>query len=318
MNIFAPYLPSPTRVSSAYGSGGGQRRGGSPISGCSGRLIIMLVIIAFAVFQYFSNTKEKNLFTGREQRLNLDPKEEIQMGLASAPQMAQQFGGLSKNAQATQLVKQIGAKLVSASDADETPYANNFDFHLLADRKTVNAFALPGGQIFITEALLSQLKTEDEVAGVIGHEIGHVVGRHSSEQIAKNNLINGITMGVLVGASGDGGGADSARIAQMVGQMVSMKYGRNDELESDRLACLFLLQAGYEPEAMIKVMEVLKKASGGGGGQPEWMSTHPNPENRAQVIKDEIARLRAKGSDKPGGTGKLPELQVEPPVEKAN
>lgn len=273
-------------------------------------MIIVLAIAGFALFQYFSLPTEKNQFTGREQRLKLDANAEIQMGLASAPQMAQQFGGLSRDERARVEVARVGAKLVNDTDADMTPYGNNFNFHLLADNKVVNAFALPGGQIFITEALFRLLKTEDELAGVLGHEIGHVVGRHSSEQIAKSNLIGTLTTAVVVGASGDGGGMDTARIAQMVGQMVNMKYGRSDELEADRLAVLFLLQSGYEPDAMLRVMEVLRDAAGGGSRQPEWMSTHPNPDNRMQVIKDEIARLRAEGKAKLGGTGQPPRVEA--------
>lgn len=281
------------------------------MGGCGIRLGIAAIIAAFVIFQYVSLPTEVNRFTGREQKLNLNTTEEIQMGLSSAPQMAQQFGGISRDKAAGELVARVGQKLVTASDADETPYANNFNFHLLADRKVVNAFALPGGQIFITEALLSMLKTEDELAGVLGHEIGHVVGRHSSEQIAKSNRTNGLVMAVIVAISGgEAGGMDTARVAQTVGQMINMQYGRSDELEADKLGVLFLMQAGYKPEALIQVMEVLKQAAGG-GSQPEIMSTHPNPENRKEVIMEEIKRLRAKGADKLGGTGEPPILEIE-------
>lgn len=306
------FLPFMDRLSpptfNAYGSSyrGRRQRAGS---GCGLRLLIAGAIVAFALFQYFSLPSEVNRFTGRTQKLNLNENEEIQLGLSSAPQMAQQFGGLSKDAAASAHVAKIGAKLVEATDADETPYANNFNFYLLADRNVVNAFALPGGQIFITEALYRLLKTEDELAGVLGHEIGHVVGRHSSEQIAKSNLFQRLATAVIVGAAGDDGGMGTARIAQVAAQMATMKHGRQDELEADRLAVLFLLQAGYNPEAMIGVMEVLKNASGG-GSQPEFMSTHPNPDNRKEVIKAEIEKLKASGAAKPGGTGKIPTLEI--------
>ena len=296
----------PLTATHAYEDGYGRRR--SPLSGCGARVLIAVVIAGFALFQYLSLPSERNAFTGRTQKLKLDAKQEIVLGLNSAPQMARQFGGDSRDAQAKALVQRVGAKLVNDTDADMTPYGSNFRFHLLADRNVVNAFALPGGQIFITEALFRLLKTEDELAGVLGHEIGHVVGRHSSEQIAKSEFIGGLTTAVVVGASGDGGSMDTARIAQMVGQVVNMKYGRNDELEADRLAVKFLLQSGYQPEAMIQVMEVLRKASGG-GSQPEFMRTHPNPGNRIEVIKEEIAKLRASGEDKRGGTGKPPKLE---------
>lgn len=251
--------------------------------------MIAAVIIAFTLFKYFSLPTEINKFTGRKQKLNLDPVEEIQMGLASAPKMAQMHGGLSPDLEARALVKRVGRRLVDATDADETPY--QYDFHLLADRKTVNAFALPGGQIFITEALFRLLKTEDELAGVLGHEIGHVVGRHSSEQIAHGNLTGGLTSAVIIAASSDQGSNGSVQLANLVNQLVTTKYGRDDEIESDKLGVRFLQESGYDPEALIRVMEVLKQASGGAGG-PEFLSTHPSPENRIELIRAEIEKLQ--------------------------
>ena len=283
-----PFFPKP-QIHSAYGDQYGYDRRPSPFSGCGPRIIIALVIAAFTLFQYLSTPTEQNHFTGRTQHLNLNPAEEIQMGLASAPQMAREFGGLSRDAQAAALVKRVGQKIISSTDAGATQY--RFDFHLLADRQTINAFALPGGQIFITEALLRLLGTEDELAGVLGHEVGHVVGRHSSEQIAKSNLFSGFTQAIIVAASGGDHSYDTARLAQWANQLINMKYGRDDETEADKLGVRFLMQCGYEPEGMLRVMDVLKKASGG-SRQPEIMSTHPDPGNRAEVIKAEIERLR--------------------------
>jgi predicted Zn-dependent protease len=123
----------------------------------------------------------------------------------------------------------------------------------------------------------------------LAHEIGHVVGRHSAEQIAKSQLIKG-----LAGAAGVGlydpenpESATAAQMAMLVGSMINMKYGRDDELQSDRLSVRFLADTGYDPRSMIRVMEVLAGA-GGGGGQPEFMSTHPDPGNRIQEIEEAI------------------------------
>jgi predicted Zn-dependent protease len=253
-------------------------------------LLIVLLIAAFAVFRYCSTPTEVNHFTGRKQHLDLDPAAEIQMGLASRAEMAAQHGGLSPDTSARDHVSRIGQKIVRTTDVSRTPY--RYDFHLLADRRVVNAFALPGGQIFMTEALYRMLGSEAEIAGVLGHEIGHVVGRHSSEQIAKSNLFNGITNAIVIGASGGQGGYDAARVAQMVNQIVTLKYGRDDENEADALGVRFLIESGYEPEAMIRVMEVLKKSSGG-SHQPEFMSTHPDPGNREEHIRAEIEKYRA-------------------------
>jgi predicted Zn-dependent protease len=292
--LFLPLvdLSSALQERSAFGSGSRYSGRGRSMSGCSGRLLIGVAIAAFAIAQYFFTTeKEVNSFTGRTQHLAMSPQEEIKLGLASRSEMANMHGGLSPNTEARDLVSRVGRKLVDASDADETEY--KFDFHLLADRRTVNAFALPGGQIFITEALFRLLEGEDELAGVLGHEIGHVVGRHSSEQIAKSKLFSGLTMAAVL-ATSDGDSYGNAQMAQLINQVVTTKYGRDDELESDKLGVRFLMQSGYNPEALIRVMEVLKKASGGGGA-PEFLSTHPAPENRMGRIKEEIERLRKEG-----------------------
>jgi beta-barrel assembly-enhancing protease len=252
-----------------------------------GRLIVAGIIALFAIISYFGSTSE-NPLTGEKQRVAMTPEQEITLGYKSAPQMAAQMGGVSRNAQAVALVQRIGEGLVRQSVAAKSPY--KFSFHVLADPKTVNAFALPGGPIFITEGLLRQLKTEAELAGVLGHEIGHVIARHSSERLAKQQLTQGL-VGALVVGSGD---YTTAQIGQMVGGMINMKYGREDELESDALGIRIMAEAGYDPRAMIRVMDVLAKASGG-SRQPEFVSTHPAPENRSERIKQEIAKRFPQG-----------------------
>ena len=149
------------------------------------RLIIAAVIALMAIITYFSSTSE-NPVTGEKQRVAMTPEQEIALGYKSAPQMAAQMGGLSQNPQAKALVQRLGNELVAKSFAAKSPY--KFSFHVLSDPRTVNAFALPGGPVFITEGLLKLLKSEAELAGVLGHEIGHVIGRHSSERLAKQQL----------------------------------------------------------------------------------------------------------------------------------
>ena len=153
--------------------------------GTSIKLIVAAAIVIFSLIKYFSSS-EVNEITGEKQYISLTKDDEIAMGINSAPQMAQEFGGLSQNAQYQQLVKQVGAKVVNNSDAKKTNYP--FQFYVLADNRTVNAFALPGGPIFITEALLTRLQNEDQLDGVLGHEVGHVIARHSAEQISKQEL----------------------------------------------------------------------------------------------------------------------------------
>lgn len=243
------------------------------------RIFIGLAIVAFAFIQKWSNT-ETNPYTGRSQHITMTSDQEIAIGLQSAPEMAQQHGGLYPDERLQAFVDAVGNKLVNSSIARDTPY--QYDFHLLADDQTINAFALPGGQCFITYALFAQLN-ESQLAGVLGHEIGHVIGRHSAERIADSQTWQTATMGATVGA-GDLGG-----ILGGIGQNTLLKNGREDELESDELGVLFMIQSGYDPYEMIRVMEILK-AAGGPNRIPEFQSTHPDPENRIEKIKEAIAK----------------------------
>ncbi len=245
------------------------------------RIFIGLAIVAFAFIQKCNNTEE-NPYTGRSQHINMSTDQEIAIGLQSAPEMAQQHGGLYPDERLQAFVDAVGNKLVQNSIARETPY--KYDFHLLADDRTINAFALPGGQCFITYALFSKLN-EAQLAGVLGHEIGHVVGRHSAERIADSNFWKTATMGATVGV-GDMGG-----IVGGIGQNTLLKNGRGDELESDDLGVLFMIQSGYDPNQMIEVMKILKAAAGP-NRVPEFQSTHPDPENRIQKIKESIQKYR--------------------------
>lgn len=269
---------------------GQNQRSGIPI-----KLLIAVVLAGFALCKYYSNSTT-NTITGETQHIAMSPEQEIALGLQSAPQMAQEMGGLSSNQQAAAIVKQVGQKVVQNSAARQTPY--QYDFHLLADPQTINAFALPGGQIFITEGLLMRLTTdgqslnEDMLAGVLGHEVGHVVARHSAERMAQMELAQGLT-GAVTMATYDPSNPNTAYIAQSVANMITMKYGREQELQSDNLGVRFMLEAGYNPEYLIQVMEVLKQAAGP-NRTPEFQSTHPDPENRQAEIQKAIEEWRGK------------------------
>lgn len=273
----------------------------------SPRLVIAGIILLMGIIGYFAN-QSVNPITGEKQYVAMSPEQEIALGLNSAPRMAAEFGGLDPDERLQQAVQAIGARLVRESVASKAEY--RYSFHVLADRDTVNAFALPGGPIFITRALLDRLPTEAAVAGVLGHEIGHVVARHSSEHIAKSQLGQSIVAAVGVASSDDyRSGQSAAMMAAMVSQMVQMRYGRNDELESDKLGVQIMSEAGYDPRALLQVMEILAQASGGRSRQPEFMSTHPDPGNRRQQIEQEIARRFPEGVPESLQTGNQPMRQ---------
>lgn len=244
------------------------------------RIVIGLVIVAIALIQRWNN-KEENPYTGRIQNINMTSEQEIAIGLQSAPEVAQQYGGLYPDERLQTLVDAVGNRLVQNSIARESPY--DYEFHLLADDQTINAFALPGGQIFITYALFRKLN-EAQLAGVLGHEIGHVIGRHSAERIAESNFWKTVSMGASVGA-------DAGNLVGSIGQNTLLTNGREDELESDDLGVLFMMQSDYQPEEMIGVMKILK-ASAGPDRVPEFQSTHPDPDNRIERIQEAIEKYK--------------------------
>lgn len=260
----------------------------------SGRMVMAGIIVLIALAGYFGMPKSTNPVTGTSQRLALTVEQEIALGLQAAPEMAQQFGGLLNDPQVQDRVDRTGHLIVAAIPAGADQYP--FDFHVLADGQTVNAFALPGGQVFITAGLYGRLETEGQLAGVLGHEIGHVVGRHSAAQMAKSQLFQGLAGAVAVGAyDPDHPSTQYAGVAAaMVSRMVTLSYGRQDELEADGLGVRFMSDAGYDPGSMIRVMQILEEA-GGGSRQPEFMSSHPDPGNRMETIKEAIAKKYPSG-----------------------
>ncbi|WP_461489171.1 M48 family metalloprotease [Pontibacter sp. HJ8] len=257
------------------------------------KFIAALLIAAASLVTYWCNRQE-NEFTGEMQNVDMTVEQEIALGLQAAPEMASQYGGLHPDKQAAEKVKEVGQRIVGNTNVGETPYT--FDFHLLADEQTVNAFALPGGQIFITAGLLSKLSTEGQLAGVLGHEIGHVVGRHSAQQLAKAKLTQGLTGAAAIATYDPNNPASQtgAIAAAMIGKLLNMRYGREDELESDRLAVRLTGESGYDPRAMIEVMRILEQASGGSSG-PEFAQTHPNPGNRVAEIENAIQQEYPQG-----------------------
>jgi predicted Zn-dependent protease len=268
------------------------------------RILGALVILLIGVITYFTRTENRaNPFTGEDVRVILTPEQEVTLGLQAVSEMARQFGGELRDPVQQNRINRIGAKLLAAKEEilqrrgiDDFEYP--FEFHILRDDQTINAFALPGGQIFITYALLSQLDAvrndrlpnDDAVAGVIGHEIGHVLAWHSNKQMAKNSLLQSVASAVAVASSDDI--RSGQVVGQFVGQLIQTKYGREDESQSDRIGVQLLIVAGYKPEALIEVMEVLKRSMGSSPRPPEILSTHPFPETRKEQLGKYIDYFR--------------------------
>ncbi len=249
------------------------------------RLLIAGAIMLFSTISYY-NSGTANPVTGESQLVGgMTPAQEIEIGRSAARGMIQQHGGITPDERAGMLVSQVGKRIENAlyqrlqRDGINMPYT--FDFYLLADRRAVNAFALPGGQVFITEALFRRMNDEGQLAGVLGHEMGHVLERHGVERMAQGNFFQRV-------AGAAGVGFDSARLAQGFLNTVGMKHGRKAELESDRWGVELMVLTGYHPEHMLEVMNILEETSAG-GAPPEFMSSHPKPANRKKYIREVIA-----------------------------
>ncbi len=228
-----------------------------------------------------------NPVTGRREFSLISEGQEIEIGRTESAKVASQIG-LYPDAAVQAYVSGIGLRLARASERPDLPWSFQ-----VVDDPAVNAFALPGGFIFVTRGILTHLNSEAELAAVIGHEIGHVTARHSVQAISRQQLAQvGLGIGSIFSSTvRDVGGFASAGLG-----VLFLKYGRDAEDQADQLGFRYSLQDGYDVRAMSDVFRTLQGVSGSGGGGkvPQWLSTHPDPENR--VEKNE-ARLAALGRD---------------------
>jgi hypothetical protein len=212
------------------------------------------------------------------------------LGMETAAQVFQQMPVLPDYSEESQYIRQLGKKLVATIPPE---YSWPFEFHVIPD-KQINAFALPGGQMFINLGTLINASSEAELAGVMGHEMAHVYMQHSAKQAGKaqtTSLIAGIASAVLGGTVGNKAGGLVGQLGQMGIQMgaqgLMMKYSRNDETQADTVGAIILHKAGYNPESMADFFKTMGAKAG--AAPPELFSSHPNPGNRQENIKKLVA-----------------------------
>jgi predicted Zn-dependent protease len=229
----------------------------------------------------------RNPVTGKSQFSLVSEGQEIQMGQQAAQEVAQTIGFV-ENPGLQAYVAGIGKRMAAKSERPNLPW----EFHVVNDA-AVNAFALPGGFIYVTRGLLAHMNSEAELASVLGHEIGHVTARHSVQQISKAQLA---TLGLGIGSILSSDVAQYAGLASQGLGVLFLKYGRDAENQADQLGFKYALGLNYDVREMGNVFETLNRASqvGGGGGRlPEWLSTHPNPENRVKRTEERLDTLQA-------------------------
>lgn len=245
----------------------------------------------------------KNATTGRSQLNLMSRDEEIKVGTDSKPEILKEFGGEIQKPELREYVTEIGRQLATKTEADNPSLPWEFTF---LDSKVVNAFALPGGKVFVSRGLVERMTNEAQLAAVLGHEIGHVTARHSTERMSQQLGfgIGGAVVGAVVGAVTGVSGAD--KVAQQASSLVVLSYSRDQESEADSLGMRYMTALNYNPMGALQVMEILRDASKGGGSQPEWLATHPLPETRIKRVGDEI-------NGKYGYTQKNPQYQLRAP-----
>lgn len=229
------------------------------------------------------NTCATNPVTGKQELSFVSESQEISMGKEYAAQVTQEMGAYD-NAGVQQYVSGLGKELASRTERPALPWT-----FTVMDDPQVNAFALPGGYIFITRGIMTHMNSEAELATVMGHEIGHVTARHSVQQMTRTQLAQ---IGLVAGAIA------SDRIAQNMGAIsqglgvLFLKYGRDDESQADGLGFRYALNDGYDVRRMVDMFQVLQRVGAKAGQRiPEWQSSHPDPGNRIQATEARIQKL---------------------------
>jgi predicted Zn-dependent protease len=223
-----------------------------------------------------------NPLTGERNFSIIPESQEVAMGKEAAAEVAQSIG-LLDDARAQKYVSDLGQSLSAVSERPNLPWSFQ-----VVDDPVVNAFALPGGPIFVTRGLLTHLGSEAQLAAVVGHEIGHVTGRHSVRMMSKATLAQlGLGVGMVF--------SETLRSMGQLGmagmQLLFLKYGRDAEREADELGYRYSLEKNYDVRSMPDVFATLKRVgeSSGQSRLPNWMATHPSPDERIQRINKLIA-----------------------------
>jgi predicted Zn-dependent protease len=255
------------------------------------RLLILLVLPVSLTLAGCAQVV--NPATGQREYTTLSPAQETQIGREQHPSVLQEFGGEYRDPALQAYVSEIGQRLKSVSEmADQ-----EFTFTLL-NSDMVNAFALPGGYVYITRGLMALAENEAEVAGVLGHEIGHVTARHTAQRHTRATQAGILATLGTIGAAVLGGRA-AGELAQQVGTVGAQawvaSYSRDQELEADRLGIRYLRAAGYDPQAMASFLQKLdqqseleRRLAGTPEGGLSWFATHPRTLERVELAVAEV------------------------------
>ncbi len=245
------------------------------------RMALVITLTATTVAAQTKVTPPKNKYT---------PEQDVQIGREAAAEVRQQYPIIS-DSQVRNYLERLGDRLVEAAPRELNNPVFEYSFTPV-NLKDINAFALPGGPMFVNRGMIEAASGEGEVAGVMAHELAHVLLRHGTANATK---AQGFQIGALAGAIagaviGGGWGEVISQGSQFGLGTWLMKYSREYERQADIVGVQIMARAGYDPRDLARMFETIQKQGGSGG--PEWLSSHPNPGNRTQYINQEAAQLR--------------------------
>ncbi len=246
------------------------------------------------------------------------PADDVKLGRQAAAQVRQQLPVLPENSPIDAYVERVGQRLSAAIPSEYANRQFQYSFDVV-NASDINAFALPGGPMFVNRGMIEAARTDGEMAGVMAHEIAHVALRHGTAQATKQSgagvqlgAIGGAILGAIIG--GNVGGVISQGTQMGLGAYL-LKFSREYETQADLLGAQIMARAGYDPRDLANMFRTIEQQGGGRG--PEWLSSHPNPGNRFERINEEAARLRvdrSRGSQSEEFSRIKNELQRMPPA----
>jgi len=248
-------------------------------------ILLFVIVISAGIVFFFSRKTQINPVTGKKQHIILKPHEEVALGIQSASDMAVKFGGLYRNTDLQNRVKNIGRKLAAVSHVSKAPY--QFDFHVMADSQTINAFSFPGGQVFITKGLLDIFNTDHELAALLSHEIGHVIARHAGEKLSAYTNLQGIFDDTI-----HIGEYSSEVTNEYITDLTNINFEDSQEDEADHFGIIYMKASGYNPAVLPKILRKLEAQSE--SRQIEYIQKHPVSESRLENIQAQIKKVDKK------------------------
>lgn len=229
--------------------------------------------------------------TGERELMLFSDDQEIELGKNADPDIGWTFGGVYRDDQLSAYMNSVGQRLAAASHRSNIPY-----HFAIVNSSVLNAFALPGGYIYITRGLLARLENEAQLASVLGHEIGHVTARHSVKRLQYNlgfNVLLAVIDQVAAGSEGYKKRRGLIKVTSSAAfATVSLGYSRKDEFQADELGATYAHKAGYDPEGMIQLLEILKSLS---QREPsvveEFFMSHPRSSDRIEAVGKQISQI---------------------------